>query len=307
MLNARQLDAFRRVMETGSVSRAAEAMHLTQPAVSKLVAALEGHLGFALFRREHHRLVPTAEAMIFARESETLFSQFRRLDRLAEELRRTSRGHLVVGCAPVAGTGLLPPIIHAFQAKRQQVSVSLEIQSSPKLLEAAAAQQVDAGIGLLPSEDPMVASETLLRSPWICVMPPGHRLAAHEALRPEDLAGEAFISLGEEDRTRLLVDAIFAEGGIPRTIRVSATLGMAACEFVRLGAGVTLIDPVSAYSRHNADLVARPLLHPARFELKLLTPRGRTPSSVRDAFLAHLRKSVRSWTSSLPNAAMVEA
>jgi DNA-binding transcriptional LysR family regulator len=300
MLNPRQLDAFRRVMETGSVSRAAEAMHLTQPAVSKLVAALEEQLGFALFRREHHRLVPTAEAMIFARESENLFGQFRRLDRLAEELRRASRGHLVVASAPVAGLGLLPGILHAFQRARPQVSVSLQIQSSPKVLELAAAQQADAAIALLPSDDPMVSCETLFRGPWVCVLPPGHRLAGEAEIRPDQLAGESFISLGDEDRTRHLVDGIFEEAGVARVMRVSASLGMAACEFVRLGAGVTLMDPVSAYARANADLVVKPFRHHARFELKLLLPRGRTPSAVRDGFVAHLRAGVEAWAAGLP-------
>ncbi len=300
MLNPRQLDAFRRVMETGSVSRAAEAMHLTQPAVSKLVAALEESLGFTLFRREHLRLVPTAEAVIFARESEALFNQFRRLDRLAEELRRTTRGHLVVASAPVAGLGLLPGILHAFQVQRPQVSVTLELQTSAKLLEMVASQVVDAAIGLLSSDDPMVSSETLYRAPWVCVLPQGHRLARAETVAPQDLAGENFISLGEEDRSRHQVDAIFEAAGVARAMRTSATLGMAACEFVRLGAGVTLIDPVTAFARANADLVVKPFRHPARFEMKLLVPRGRTPSAVRDAFLAHLRGAVADWATGLP-------
>jgi DNA-binding transcriptional LysR family regulator len=307
MLSPRQLEAFRRVIETGSVSRAAEAMHLSQPAVSKLVAALEGHLGFALFRRETHRLVPTAEALVFARESEQFFGQLRRLDRLAEELRRASRGHLVIASAPVAGLGLLPSVIHAFHRARPQVAVSLEIQSSPKLLELAAAQLVDAAIGLLPSDDPLVDCATLLRMPWVCVLPPGHRHRDADAIEPAQLEGEPFISLGEEDRTRHQVDAIFAAAGVNREMMLSAQLGMAACEFVRLGAGVTLMDPVTAYARANADLVVKPFRHPARFEMKLLLPRARTPSAVRDDFVRHLRESVAAWARALPIGAEVEA
>lgn len=299
MLNTRQLDAFRRVMETGSVSRAAEIMGLTQPAVSKLIGALEAQLGFVLFRRERHRLAPTAEALIFNQESAHLFGQFRRLDRLAEELRRASRGHLVIGSAPVAGLALLPPIIHRFQQERGDVSVSLLIQSSPKLTELAASQLIDVGIGLLPMDDPSVANETLFRGHWVCVLPPGHRLATEAAILPEQLAGEPFISLGDEDQTRHAIDYIFEEAGVSRILRTSCQLGMAACEMVRLGAGVTLMDPVTAYARANADLVVRPFRHAACFELKLLLPRGRTPSAVRDAFIAHLRESVAAWAAAL--------
>lgn len=138
-------------METGSVSRAVEAMHLTQPAVSKLVLALEEHLGSGLFRREHHGLLPTAEAMIFARESEALFGQFRRLDR-------------------------------RWPTRRCSVP------------------------------------------PRGCVLPLAHPLARAEAVEPADLARENFISLGEEDRSCRQVDAVFAEAGVARAMRLIATL-----------------------------------------------------------------------------------
>jgi DNA-binding transcriptional LysR family regulator len=303
MLNTRQLDAFRRVMEAGSVSRAAEIMGLTQPAVSKQIAALEAELGFALFHRERLRLAPTAEALIFHQESAHLFGQFRRLERLAGELKRAARGHLFIGGAPVAALTLLPPIIHRFQQQREGVSVSLQIQSSPKLTELAGAQLLDLAIGLLPMEDATVACETLFRGHWICVLPPGHRLAGEAQIVPQQLAGENFISLGDEDHTRRIVDYIFEEAGVARVLRTSCQLGMAACEMVRLGAGVTLMDPVTAYARANADLVVRPFCHPASFEMKLLLPQGRAPSALREEFVRQLRRGVEAWAATLPGAA----
>jgi DNA-binding transcriptional LysR family regulator len=132
------------------------------------------------------------------------------------------------------------------------------------------------------------------------VLPPGHSLAAEPAIAPEQLAGERFISLGDEDQTRHVVDYIFEEAGVSRVLRTSCQLGMAACEMVRLGAGVTLMDPVTAYARANADLVVRPFRHPACFEMKLILPTGRAPSAVRDAFIAHLRAGVAEWAATLP-------
>jgi DNA-binding transcriptional LysR family regulator len=295
VLNPRQLDAFRRVMETGSVSRACAALNLTQPAVSRLIAALEDQLGFVLFRRERQRLVPTAEAEILYRETRTLFGQFTQLDRLAGELKRGSRGHLVVAGAPAAGVGLLPAITHAFQRERPEVSITLLIQSSPRLVELARSQQIDVAISLLPTDDPAVSCETLYRSRWTCVLPPGHRLAGRASISPRDLEGEPFISLGEEDRTRGLIDRAFEETGVERVLRTSTQLGMAACEFVRLGAGVTLVDPVTAYASVNADLAKAPFDHPSAFELHLLAPAGRTPGAVRDGFTRHLKRSFAEW------------
>ncbi|WP_131856860.1 LysR substrate-binding domain-containing protein [Bosea sp. BK604] len=290
MLNTRQLDAFRCVMEAGGISRAAASMNLSQPAVSKLITMLEARLGFVLFRREHQRLVPTAEARVFYEATKSVFGQFNRLEHLASNLKRAGFGHLVVAGVPTAGLSVLPAMISQFQAERQDVSVSLQVQNTPKLIDLAISQQIDAAVSVLPVDDPAVSSENLFRGRWACVLPPGHRLARKDVILPADLAGEPFISLGDEDRMRHLIDDIFAMEGVARILRTSTQLSMAACEFVRVGAGVTLVDPLTAAAPTNADLVARPFDHPVQFELTLLTPSARPPSAVRDEFIAHLRR-----------------
>ncbi|RDJ27750.1 LysR family transcriptional regulator [Bosea caraganae] len=277
-------------MEAGGISRAAVSMNLSQPAVSKLITALEARLGFVLFRREHQRLVPTAEARVFYEATKSVFGQFNRLEHLATNLKQSAFGHLVIATAPTAGLSVLPAIISQFQFARPQVSVSMQVQNTPKLIELAISQQVDAAISVLPVDDPTVTCESLFRGRWACVLPPGHRLEGESVILPAQLADEPFISLGDEDRMRLLVDDIFAREGVTRILRTSTQLAMAACEFVRVGAGVTLVDPLTAAAPTNADLVARPFDHPTLFELKLLTPSARPPSSVRDEFIAHLKR-----------------
>ncbi len=81
----------------------------------------------------------------------------------------------------------------------------------------------------------------------------------------------------------------------------STELGMAACEFVRLGAGVTLLDPITAYARANRDLVVKPFYDPPLFDLKLLLPRSRDPSHLRATFLDHLKAEMGRWSEAVGN------
>ncbi len=286
-------------MEFGGISRAAASMNLSQPAVSKLITALEARLGFVLFKREHQRLVPTAEARIFHEATQTAFGQLDRLDQLAANLRLSAFGHLVIGSAPAAGLCIMPGIITRFQLNRPHISVALQVQSSLKLLELAVTQQIDAAVSALPLDDPTVECRTLFRAPWVCVLPQGHRLADEAVITPKHLSGEPFISLGDEDRARHRIDGIFADAGISRVLRSSTQLSLAACEFVRVGAGVTLVDQLTASAAINADLVFKPFDHPAMYEIMLLIPSARPPSSLRDEFIAYLEREFVALSASL--------
>src|SRR3712207_988085 len=86
-LNAKSLAALAAVISEGTVTAAARRMHRTQPVVSRLIAQLESAVGFALFRREGGRLVPTAEGLSFYRESERAFSALSEIESTARNIR----------------------------------------------------------------------------------------------------------------------------------------------------------------------------------------------------------------------------
>ena len=284
--NHRQLEAFGAVMRTGGISSAARAVHLSQPAVSKLIAALEDELGFALFRRQSKRLVPTEEAHIFLGEVEAACASWERLTRVAADLGKASLGTLSIGTVATTGLTIMPGIVSDFQRDNPKASVFLQIHTTAKLLELAHAQQVDLCISMLPSTSPSVASETLLSCRAVCVLPPGHPLSEKSVLVPSDFQELPFVSLGEEDRTRQVVDRFFEETEVRRRIFTITQFAMAACEFVRCSGAVTILDPITAASHANRDLVIRPIDTPIIFDIRLLQPLMRPPSAIRDRFVA---------------------
>ncbi|HEY8614118.1 MAG TPA: LysR family transcriptional regulator, partial [Roseomonas sp.] len=110
-MKLQRLRALRALMETGSVTKAADAMSLTQPAVSRLISGLEADIGFALFVREQGRLLPTSEGEIFFQRVEHALAGVDDLSRIASEIGSYREGSIVLLCTPQAGYTVFPVAI----------------------------------------------------------------------------------------------------------------------------------------------------------------------------------------------------
>ncbi len=287
-LTLRQLQAFRAVMETGSISRAAQILLLSQPAVTKIIQGLEFDTGLRLFIRERQKLVPTLEAGILMNEVDSLFASLDRVDRLSKDLRTLAVSSLIVATMPTAGISLLPSVLTKFQEEHPGWTHTMHIRSSPKMIELAIAQQFDVGLSLLPVDHHEVLSLPVLSVDAMVVLPQGHLLSSREVLHPDDFRGENFISLGMDDRAVHMIDEVFDNAGVFRRVVARVGLSTAACEYVRSGAGLTIVDSLTANGHAATDLVKRPLVPRISFEVHLLLPRRRPFSIARGGFLKAL-------------------
>ena len=113
-INHRQLEAFRAVMEAGTVTVAAERLYITQPAVSRLIQDLESALALTLFERRRGRLAPTVEAQALYEEVERSFSGLDKIAQAAADIRSLSRGTLRIAAMPALALGFLPRTIKKF-------------------------------------------------------------------------------------------------------------------------------------------------------------------------------------------------
>src|SRR4051812_23754624 len=111
LLDVGQMEAFRTVMERGSVTTAALVMGISQPAVSNLLARLEEALGYSLFTREHRRLIPTAEAITLVREVASVLDRHSQLARMAQDIHETRAGALSIASHPGPSISWLPSLI----------------------------------------------------------------------------------------------------------------------------------------------------------------------------------------------------
>lgn len=285
-MNLRQLEAFRAVMLTGSVTQAAQSMHLSQPAVSKLIADLEYILGFQLFvRSKGSALTVTPEAGYFFHEVERSFIGIDALKQTASDIRNLSTGNLHVASLPALSFSFLPRVIRDFRNDHPGVSIRLYTHASSTVRQLVANQQFDVGLATRAHEIPGVSSSTFLRSVGACILPPGHRLAGKAFIEPADLAGEPFISLLHGDQTRRRIDRIFEDAGIERDLVVETQYAITHCSLVTQGVGCSIVNPATTIDFVSQGLVVLPFKPRIEFEYMLYTPSLRPLSQTALRFL----------------------
>jgi len=286
----RQIDAFRVVMESGSVTAAADRLYLTQPSVSRLIADLEAAVGFSLFARQGRRLSPTPEAQALYEEVRRSFLGLAEITRVADDIRQHRGGSLTIAAMPALGLQFLPAIVAEYAVARPGLVISLRVRSSPAVLQHVSSQQFDLGFAAIETEAPAVTREELFSRPMLAVLPRGHMLCEKVALTPADFHQQAFVALGSEISTRSETDLFLAHGAARPRIVAEAQLSFVICGLVAGGAGVSIVEPVTA--RHCSALgmvETRPLVPEQLFRYDVLLPALRPPSRLATEFLAVVR------------------
>lgn len=287
-MHIRQLKALRAVIATGTTTQAAEILNVTQPAISSLIATLEREVGLKLFERVKGRLMPTLEAERMAEEAERTIASFQRFEETARDLRGLTAGQLRIACLPGLALDFLPRVLARFIADKPDIVTSLQIRSSPRVREWISAQHFDLGIAELPADNPGITVEPL-EMQCVCVVPHGHPLARKEVIIPKDLHGVPFISLNRDHMTYFRIADAFDEAGAKLNVRAEVHLFGPACAMVSTGAGVAIVDPVSAKVYGSRGVVARPFQPTIRFDIGLLLPAYRPRSLLVQNFIASLK------------------
>jgi DNA-binding transcriptional LysR family regulator len=294
LLNLREMDVFRRVMELGSVTAAAAALNITQPAVSRLLQNAEQRLGFPLFVRQKKRLRPTPEAQALFPETIGAFAAIDAVQRLADGLRTGQSGRLTLAAIPALANALLPQAVQRFRAKRPEVSVVIQALSAQEIANRIADYRADLGIIIGPIAIGGAASDVvvsdLCSSRLGCVLPRKHLLAAKATLRPADLAKEPLICLSRHLPLGNQASRIFADANVPLRVAVEVTQSATALALVRAGAGIALLDGFAFNGIRNDDLVIRRLRPDAESVARILQARDRPLSRLAQAFLKILHQ-----------------
>jgi DNA-binding transcriptional LysR family regulator len=144
----------------------------------------------------------------------------------------------------------------------------------------------------LPVDHPAIEVEPLDPSEAVCVLPPGHALAAKKVIEPHDLEGVPFVSLGTEHRFRFEIDQAFEEAGVKRSVEVVAQLSAVLCRLVGRGRGVGIVDPFSAADFAETGGIVRPFRPTILFNTALLYPAHRPRSRLTEEFAALLKDSL---------------
>ncbi|WP_439495656.1 LysR substrate-binding domain-containing protein [Bosea sp. (in: a-proteobacteria)] len=297
-MNLRQIEAFRMVMLTGTVTGAAERLSISQPAVSRLLSLLEAKTGLTLFTRSKQRLQPTPEALLFLREVDRSFVGLEKLERAAHNIRTAATGSLRIASIPIVGLVFLPRVIARYRRLHPDVAIGLQTRSSATVMDWMASSNwmatsnYDLGFASSGPEQSNIQKIAYAAIPGVCILPAGHRLAAKSSVEVGDLEGEEFISLDPADGNRVAVDKVFQAADVRRRMSIEAPYALAVANMVAAGAGVSVVSPLATLGFSEEALVVRPFAPVVRFGFSLLLRKDIPLSLAARAFLditrAHL-------------------
>jgi DNA-binding transcriptional LysR family regulator len=303
-LNLRQVEAFKAVIEYGTVSRAAEMMNVSQPAMSKLIAHLEEDTGLRLFDRVKGRLVATRRGMRLYEEIDRIFAGVRQVENAVEAIRRDEQSRLLIGVMPALSGSFIQEATSRFLARQPGVFCSVQARSSQWIADALVTHSLDVGLIIAPVDNPYVAAEPMMGHPVVCILPLGHPLAAKEVITPRDLIGVPFISFDPESHTHRSISRVLERHGVTPEVVMVANVSPTLCEFVAAGVGVSLVHPLIVGGLRDKIAIRR---FEPEFQLDFQLCRNRDSRNARlvDAFLESAREAAAeiSRTILMPNPA----
>ncbi|MBY4675353.1 LysR substrate-binding domain-containing protein [Marinobacterium arenosum] len=290
MLKFQQLSAFKAVYELGTMTAASKHIHVTQPAISRLIASLEHQLGFQLFQRIKGRLVPTDQGKAFYVEVAKAFSALETLEDSARDIRSHHHGSLHITAFPMLSNSFLPGVLGQFLSSAPSLKASLTSYRSEEVLRRTEIQSCDVGFALI---DSFTASASIIQQAvegdCVCILPQNSPLADKAELVPEDLADIPFIRYESEDSTQQELDQLLRQQGVRSNDILEVSFANVAAMLVGQGIGVAMVDPFTALhaQRTGQPILIKPFKPRVSFQFHILYPALRPVSGITKAFVQY--------------------
>ncbi|WP_273823380.1 MULTISPECIES: transcriptional regulator CynR [Pseudomonas] len=251
---ARHIQYFLAVAEHHSFTRAAAALHVSQPALSQQVKLLEESLGAQLFDRSGRTTCLTDAGEVYLQYARRASQELREAKRAIHDVSDLSRGSLRVAVTPTFTTYLVGPLVQAFHSRYPQITLNVQEISQERMEDLLIAGALDVGIAFDEIHTPDIDSLPLLIETLALVVNRTHPLAQERSIGPQALSGESLVLLSTEFATREQIDRYCREHGIRPEVRMEANALGAVIEIVRRTTLSTLLPANTAFA--HGDLVA---------------------------------------------------
>ena len=288
----RQLRHFIAVAERLHFGRAAAALHISQPPLSRSIRDLEARVGATLLARTRRSVALTPEGARFLEEAKRLLAQLERAVQEVGSMAAGAGGRLRLGFVSLADYGVLPGLLKAYKAARPGVELALREMLSPGQAAALASGELDIGLLLPPVAGADLEHIVVQRERFVAALPARHRLAhTRGRIAVRELAGEAFVMVPRALAPGLhdIIAALTARAGFAPRIVQEAIQMQTVVSLVSSGLGVALV-PASVANLGRRGVAYRELAdaHP-RLDLWLAWRRG-VPGIAAREFVQHARR-----------------
>ncbi|MGB4504918.1 MAG: selenium metabolism-associated LysR family transcriptional regulator [Syntrophaceticus sp.] len=293
-MNLTWLQTFILIVEKKSLTKAARALHLTQPAVSKQLNSLERFYGTPLLNRTSRHMEVTEAGKIVYEYSQQILAKINESLADVQALEKDLHGNLVLGASTIPGEYILPAALGRFQTLHPQVKVKLEIADSTEIGQMILDGKIEAGMIGITLENPVLRQEYLFKDELVVIAPRQHPLTKKKSITLEDFVEEPLIVREAGSGTRLAIENKLIEKGIaPDKLKIRLELGSteAVINAVAAGLGISLVSRFAVKSRANAGEIAvlnvREL--PLERGLYFITRRDQVISPLVEAFYNFLK------------------
>ena len=245
-MNIKALRAFRITVSEGSLVATSNIMHLSQPAISRLISGLESELKLTLFDRSGRNLTPTREGLAFFRQAGRILDNLDEIPTIAADIRSGRMESLRIVTMPRIAQALSVPAVARFIKQSPDINITLDVRARREAGKWLAGREYDIGIGALPVEHPEIRTVPLLKVQAQALLPIGHRFAGRRSISVEELLNEPIISLMQGLLLREQLDDAFKSAGVIPNQTYEVASSHIACALVAEGAGITIADELVA-------------------------------------------------------------
>ena len=286
--NLTKIRSFVSVAEHASFRKAAENLHLSQPALSAHVRDLETLVGVSLFHRTTRSVQLTAEGSNFLARTKRALGELEAGLADLHDQASLQRGRVIAGCVPTIASRVLPTVLVAFTAKYPGITVRVVDVGARDLHQLVLNREVDFAIGPPPDHADDVVFKSILRDPFVCVCPRNHVLASRRKVRLATLASFPFLILASGN-VRTVLQKAFADKGFPLRPAYEVVHHYTLGAMVEAGLGITALPSISISMLNHSLLRTIRIVDPEiTREVGVLHRRDQLPTPAVEAFLSVL-------------------
>lgn len=258
-LKERQIEVFRAVMASGSVTSASKQLGVSQPSLSMTIRRFEDEIGAKLFERIGGRLVPTEEAKLIFVEVERVYGQFERLSEAIHSIVTGDASVFRFGTTPSMGMRLIPKALKILRERHSGSTYFCDYLSQKDIRDYLLFGQGSCVATIAAVDDPTLDTAVIARGKLVCLVPDDHALAGRRMISPHDLKNETLISFAADTPHGNYIDATYSKCGVTRKTDVFIHFVEAAISFVSEKIGITIVDEFSAMDCERMGLIAIPV------------------------------------------------
>ncbi len=259
----RRLQVFHTVARLLSFTKAAETLHMTQPAVTFQIRQLEEYFNTRLFDRTHNRISLTAAGERVFEYADRIIALYGEMDIRVRELTGDVSGILIIGASTTIAEYMLPSLLGTFKEKHPGINIRLKVSNSDGIVHMVEDNSVDVGIVESPIANKNLVVEVCWRDKLVFISPPQHPLAKKAKITAEDLLNLPFVCREEGSGTREFIVEYLAQNNMQlHDLNISLEVGNpeAVKSAVEAGLGVSIVSQATVVKELKlGSLAVRPL------------------------------------------------